>query len=309
METAQEEKKVEATPTADQSPATTEKADKGKKAGGQAEKEAKKAERLAKRQEQASKAKPAYVKDPNDPCADMFGDLPLNRSQSDPEKRYEKKFTQVHELEAAHNGQEVIVRGRLHNFKSKSKKLGFVIIRERFATVQAIVEVNLPAVSEGMVGYAASIPKESIIEVRAKVVVPDKEVQGTSQKVELVVSQIWCINKSAPMLPLQLEDAGRRVENQEDEEKFEAKPGEEVKEGKVTYVGQDVRLNNRVIDLRVPTNQALMRLQSGVCQLFREFLNTKGFTEIHSPKLIGGTSEGGANVFRLDYFGQEACLA
>jgi aspartyl-tRNA synthetase len=31
--------------------------------------------------------------------------------------------------------------------------------------------------------------------------------------------------------------------------------------------------------------------------------------EIHSPKLLGGTSEGGANVFRLDYFGQEACLA
>lgn len=70
-----------------------------------------------------------------------------------------------------------------------------------------------------------------------------------------------------------------------------------------------MRLNNRIIDLRVPANQALMRLQSGVCQLFREFLYTRGFTEIHSPKLIGGTSEGGANVFRLDYFGQEACLA
>jgi len=130
METTQEEKKVE---QVEQAPTTTDKA--GKKAGGQAEKEAKKAERLAKRQEQASKAKPAYTKDPNDPCADKFGDLPLNRSQSDPEKRYEKKFTQVHELEASHNGQEVIVRGRLHNFKSKSKKLGFITIRERFATV------------------------------------------------------------------------------------------------------------------------------------------------------------------------------
>lgn len=52
-----------------------------------------------------------------------------------------------------------------------------------------------------------------------------------------------------------------------------------------------------------------MRLQSGVGQLFREFLYTKDFVEIHSPKLIGGASEGGANVFRLDYFGQEACLA
>jgi len=110
-----------------------------------------------------------------------------------------------------------------------------------------------------------------------------------------------------------LEDASRRVENQEDEEKQQdaGKKGEETKEGEKasTVVGQEVRLNNRIIDLRVPANQALMRLQSGVCFLFRDFLYGRGFTEIHSPKLIGGTSEGGANVFRLDYFGQEACLA
>lgn len=52
-----------------------------------------------------------------------------------------------------------------------------------------------------------------------------------------------------------------------------------------------------------------MRIQSGVCQLFREFLYKNGFTEIHTPKLLGGTSEGGANVFHLKYFGQDSCLA
>ena len=78
---------------------------------------------------------------------------------------------------------------------------------------------------------------------------------------------------------------------------------------KMPVVKLDVRLNNRVIDLRVPANQAIFRLQSGVCQLYREFLLSKDFIEIHSPKLIGGTSEGGANVFRLKYFEQEACLA
>lgn len=74
-------------------------------------------------------------------------------------------------------------------------------------------------------------------------------------------------------------------------------------------VQQDVRLNNRIIDLRVPTNQAIMRLQSGVCFLYREFMINNDFVEIHSPKLIGGSSEGGANVFKLKYFGQDACLA
>lgn len=44
-------------------------------------------------------------------------------------------------------------------------------------------------------------------------------------------------------------------------------------------------------------------------QIFRVFLRSEGFRGIHTPKLMGGTSEGGAAVFRLDYKGQPACLA
>ncbi len=48
----------------------------------------------------------------------------------------------------------------------------------------------------------------------------------------------------------------------------------------------------------------------GFClQLFRELLLSEGFQEIHSPKLLGGASEGGASCFRLDYMGRPACLA
>jgi aspartyl-tRNA synthetase len=68
-------------------------------------------------------------------------------------------------------------------------------------------------------------------------------------------------------------------------------------------------LDNRIIDLRTKANQAIFRVSSGVCQLFREFLYSQNFIEIHTPKLIGGSSEGGANVFKFQYFGQEACLA
>ena len=50
-------------------------------------------------------------------------------------------------------------------------------------------------------------------------------------------------------------------------------------------------------------------MQSGVCQLFREFLLGQGFTEIHSPKLVGTASEGGADVFTVEYFGGKAYLA
>jgi len=38
-------------------------------------------------------------------------------------------------------------------------------------------------------------------------------------------------------------------------------------------------------------------------------LLSEGFVGIHTPKLIGGSSEGGAAVFKLDYNGQPACLA
>ena len=64
-----------------------------------------------------------------------------------------------------------------------------------------------------------------------------------------------------------------------------------------------------VIDLRTPANQAIFRIQSAVCELFREALRAQDFIEIHTPKLIGGASEGGAAVFKLDYMGQPACLA
>ncbi len=49
-------------------------------------------------------------------------------------------------------------------------------------------------------------------------------------------------------------------------------------------------------------NQAIFRIQSGVCQLFREYLLNLNFVEIHTPKMISAASEGGADVFKLNYF-------
>jgi aspartyl-tRNA synthetase len=160
-----------------------------------------------------------------------------------------------------------------------------------------------------MVNYASKVPRESIIEVKAKVTVPEKPVETCSQKVELQIQEFWVVNKSAPILPFQIEDASRVVLNQAAEDG--AGGEEEAKEGekKGAVVKQDIRLNNRIIDLRVPTNQAIFKIQSGVCRLYREFMLDNDFIEIHSPKMIGGASEGGANVFTFKYFGQDACLA
>ena len=280
-------------------------AKKEEKKNTKLEKELKKKQRMEQRQKKP--AEEEYKKDPNDISAHLFGELELNRSQSNPEQRYERKFIAVKDLTEEHSGAEILVRARLHQSRATGK-LCFIVLREQFATVQSVLSVS-ETISKGMIDFAKRIPKESIVDIKALVTVPEKPIQGCSQKVELQVRGIWVVNKSAPILPFQLEDASRPVANQEDEEKGGASAGTGEEGVKLAVVGQDVRLNNRVIDLRVPANQALMKLQSAVGFLFREYLYTQDFTEIHSPKLIGGTSEGGSNVFRLKYFNDEACLA
>lgn len=133
---------------------------------------------------------------------------------------------------------------------------------------------------------------------------------------ELLIKEVWTLHKSIPRLPFNLDDASNLVENQLDEDdthKVEGEKEEESKDEKgkrkTIVVGQNTRLNNRILDLRIPANQAIMRISGGICRYFRNFLDDRGFTEIHSPKLLGGTSEGGAEVFRLSYFNQPACLA
>ena len=100
------------------------------------------------------------------------------------------------------------------------------------------------------------------------------------------------------------EDKKKKKKDKKKEEKKEEK-----KEKLEIVVKMNTRLDNRVFDLRVPTTQAIFKLQSGVAHLFREYLDSKDFIEIHSPKLIGGASEGGSNVFKFKYFNQDACLA
>lgn len=59
-------------------------------------------------------------------------------------------------------------------------------------------------------------------------------------------------------------------------------------EGLNIHVNQDTRLDNRILDLRTPANHAIYTIQGGVCNLFREYLDSKGFKEIHTPKIISG---------------------
>ncbi len=71
----------------------------------------------------------------------------------------------------------------------------------------------------------------------------------------------------------------------------------------------DLNLNMRPVTLRNPKERAVFKIQEGIARGFREFLTSQNFTEIHTPKINAQGAEGGANIFRLDYFGKQVFLA
>jgi aspartyl/asparaginyl-tRNA synthetase len=71
----------------------------------------------------------------------------------------------------------------------------------------------------------------------------------------------------------------------------------------------DLRLDWRVLDLRAPRQHLVFKVGHLFEQRMRSFLLGLGFTELHTPKLMGSASESGAEVFRVDYFGSSAYLA
>src|ERR1700752_3408089 len=76
-----------------------------------------------------------------------------------------------------------------------------------------------------------------------------------------------------------------------------------------TETDVDKRSDWRFLDLRQPENQMIFRIQTTVEMAMREFWISNGFVEIHTPKIMGSPSEGGAELFTLEYFGQTASLA
>ncbi|GLH00156.1 Aspartate--tRNA ligase [Gryllus bimaculatus] len=211
--------------------------------------------------------------DGEDYSTGRYGNLPMIQST----EHVSRTFTPVHDLTESLAGSDVWVRARLHTSRAKGKQC-FAVLRQQAATVQAIIAVG------------------ETTNVEAKVVQVPKPVVGCSQQnVELHVSSLFVVSAAKPQLPLQIEDAARRDEEEGD--------------GLHIRVNQDTRLDNRVLDLRTPANQAIFRLEAGVCRLFREILQSKGFVEIHTPKIISAASEGGANVFTVSYFKGSAYLA
>ena len=254
--------------------------------------QAKEAAKLAK-QEERNALLAAQLKELEGPSLTVatIDSAPFGGLSIQSEGTTERKFVTVKDLHTQTPGSHVWIRARSQTVRKQGGKLTFIVLRENLATVQAVV-----ALTPEMAKFAGALSKESVVDVYGQVTVPPEPLRGCTQSnVEIAVERIYCLSR-AEALPLQLEDLSRTE-------------AELASDPKAIRVLLETRLSNRVVDLRTKANQGIMRMQSGVCTLFREFLLNLDFVEIHTPKLLATASEGGSTVFQLKYFDRFAYLA
>jgi len=169
-------------------------------------------------------------------------------------------------------GRTVRVEGWVHAIR-KFGAVNFLVLRDRSGTAQAIVET-------GQVEKLEGLQVETVVAVTGLVA----EEPRASSGVEIHDALVDVITPVVDVLPFEINK-------------------------KVLKPAIDVFLNHAPVGLRFPKKQAIFRIYSDLLAGFREYLLANDFTEIHSPSIVGAATEGGANVFRLDYFGRPAYLA
>ena len=185
-------------------------------------------------------------------------------------------FAHIPTITREHLNTSVHLRGRVNAVRTLGK-VSFINVRQPPASTIQVVA------GEALSSEVAQLTPESIIDIEGKIVESEKEIASASiRHMELQAEKITCLSKAASPLPFPLEDKSAKLET---------------------------RLNDRSFELRTKLNAAIFRVQSEICQYFRQYMSARYFTEIHTPKLIPSPSEGGSAVFSVNYFGREAYLA
>jgi ergosteryl-3beta-O-L-aspartate synthase len=226
-----------------------------------------------------------------------YGDLPVNMYAAKPKNLH---YTNFSEITSDHVGKEIIFRARVHAMRRMSARLAFFLFRQSTRTLQGVLEQG-GDLTKYFLFWAERVEVESVVLVKGVVQKPkakEGEVTGASiHEWEILITELHVQGRVSEHLPYAVQEG-------------ELTAKKNIPEGDEKHViSQKVRLANRVIDLRTTASQSIFRIQSGICYFFREYLDSQGFIEIHTPKLQGGATESGASVFKVDYFGRSAFLA
>ena len=175
-------------------------------------------------------------------------------------------------LEGDYEGKTVKIHGAVHNIRDMGD-VAFVILRRREGLLQCVYE-------EGKTDFSLKdLKEESAVEVTGVISAEERAPQGF----ELHLSEIRVLSEPAEVMPLAIH-------------KWKMNTSLETK------------LALRPVSLRNVRERAKFKLQEGIVRGFREFLFGQGFTEIRTPKIVSRGAEGGANVFKLNYFNKRAEL-
>ncbi|HKA13225.1 MAG TPA: amino acid--tRNA ligase-related protein, partial [Candidatus Dormibacteraeota bacterium] len=171
------------------------------------------------------------------------------------------------------SGQRVLLKGWLHRLRRLSG-VSFLVLRDARGLVQVVVD------DPGLAASLSRLHHESVLEVEGVVV---REPQAPAG-VEVRQPNVSVVATAAAPPPVDLFRPVLRAQ-------------------------LPTLLDHAAVTLRHLRRRAYFQVAAASMAGFREALRRQGFVEIQTPKIVGSSTEGGANVFALDYFGRRAFLA
>ena len=177
----------------------------------------------------------------------------------------------VEDINAGMKGQEVILGGWVEDLR-KMGKMTFLTLRD----VTGIIQIIL---TDDVMKSIEDITRQSVVRVTGKI----QDTKARDFECEIKADGIDILTKAVHPLPI---DPIGRLESHIDN-----------------------RLNSRALDMRNQKTASIFKVRHHILASLRKTLLEKKFIEITTPKIIGSASEGGANLFSLDYFGKQAYLA
>lgn len=186
-------------------------------------------------------------------------------------------YFQANNIEAEeisnHIGHRISLHGSIYKIR-KMSSFAFVLLRAKRQVIQCIYSEEFSDFSFSM------LKEESCIRLTADVIREERSKSGW----ELRMIDVEILSEPAAESPIVINN-------------------------KIVDTSLENLLDYRPITLRNENERAIFRLQAGICKGFRQYLTKQHFTEIHSPKIVSAGAEGGANIFKLNYFGKDAFLA
>ena len=184
-----------------------------------------------------------------------------------------KDTLEITELLNAKTGEAVKVNGAVHTIRDMGT-VAFVILRKREGLLQCVYEEGSATFDLKEIKEASTLEVEGVLEQNEK----------APNGIEIRMKKVKILSQPEDeMMPLAIS-------------KWKLNTSLEAK------------LNYRSISLRNIRERAKFRIQEGLTRAFRDFLYSQEFTEIHTPKIGAKSAEGGANLFKLEYFHRPAVL-